>query len=90
MTALLDLSPTFEKRPHEPFGRLFFNCPSCRLGLVGVNLVQGEACPDMGAHGCNKLPPDFATISITPSIAMEGKCRRCPGWHGFVTNGEVS
>lgn len=86
---LTDLGPSY--RPGQGMagstGRLDFKCPRCRLGVVCVDLVEGEQRD--GAHGCNQLPPDFETISITPSVADEGLCRRCPGWHGHITNGAI-
>ena len=80
---LNDLNPVYQDTKHG----LSFQCPSCRKGIVSITLKEGAAAPP--AHGCDRLPPNFATISITPSIAAEGTCRRCFGWHGFITNGKV-
>jgi hypothetical protein len=59
---------------------------------VLVWLVLGDQ-PLNGAHAANVLPPDWDRMTITPSIADEGKCtgtnRGCPGWHGHIVNGEV-
>lgn len=84
---LTDLSPAFDAIDQS----ISFHCPFCRLGVVSVGLVEGE--PEGDRHGCNKLPPDFATLTITPSVADEGRCSRtnrgCAGWHGFIINGNI-
>lgn len=80
---LSELNPRYFEAPD----RIAFNCPRCRLGVVTVWLKEGSALGSF--HGCDGLPPNFETITINPSIADEGLCRRCPGWHGFITDGEV-
>jgi len=85
---LVELNPQYE--PPSALGapdRITFVCPKCRKGVVLVWLKEGE--PKSPLHGCNKLPPNFETLTVQPSIASEGQCRHCPGWHGFITNGEV-
>ena len=86
---LVDLNPMYYEASGNAPDRIAFTCPRCRLGVVTVWLKEGDALPERGMHGCDRLPPDFETITITPSIADEGKCRRCPGWHGHITNGKV-
>lgn len=81
---LIELNPQYTASPPG----ITFQCPRCRLGVVNVRLRQGE--PKDGVHGCNALPPNFDTLTITPSIADDGLCRRCPGWHGLITDGEVA
>jgi hypothetical protein len=82
---LTELSPRYSPPS------ISFQCPKCRIGIVSVWLQEGA--PAEPYHGCNGLPPNFETLTITPSIADEGKCtasnRGCTGWHGFITNGEV-
>ncbi len=87
---LSELHPLYQHPPDDLSpGRLSFRCPKCQLGIVSVWLVAGSPNLALGAHGCNKLPVDIETLTVTPSIADEGNCRRCPGWHGHITNGEV-
>lgn len=94
MTRLADLNPSARTTP--PPGAdaaITFQCPLCRRGLVSVWLVLGGE-PRNGAHVTNVLPPAWEQMTISPSIADEGKCtaqRRngCPGWHGFIVNGAV-
>lgn len=85
---LVDLLPNWDQSARS----IDFLCPNCRRGRIVVALKDGVAKD--GRHSGDPLPPDFATLSIAPSVAAEGKCSRanrgCPGWHGFVRNGEVT
>lgn len=88
MARLTDLSPKYW---HDgTVGHLSFTCPNDRRGVVMAWLVEGEPNPKLKAHGASKLPPDFDTLTVTPSVAGEGQCRHCSGWHGHITNGEVA
>ncbi|RAK51621.1 hypothetical protein [Phenylobacterium soli] len=90
---LTALDPHASDVPPGCDGAMNFLCPLCRKGRVSVWLVVGGE-PRNGAHVTNVLPPAWDQMTITPSIADEGKCTRtargCPGWHGFITNGEVT
>jgi hypothetical protein len=89
MVKLTDLNAKFLENPN----RIVFNCPRCRQGIVSVWVKQGDPGLDGVTHGCDRVPPDLTTVTITPSIADEAKCtasnRGCPGWHGHIINGEV-
>lgn len=71
-----------------------FICPLCRKGRVVVAIVLGAQREGVHAHGSTALPPEWDRMTLTPSIADEGKCsgtsRGCPGWHGHIINGEAS
>lgn len=86
---LTDLNPIVTQRSPEGWVQFAFTCPACRKGVVSVRCQLGTE--GNGCHGANILPPDWDRLTITPSIADEGLCTRspCPGWHGFITNGEV-
>jgi hypothetical protein len=90
---LTDLSPAVGDIPPGCDGSFNFSCPLCRKGRVVVWLVLGGE-PRNGAHVTNVLPPAWDRMTIRPSVADEGKCTRtnrgCPGWHGHITNGEVT
>lgn len=92
MTRLTDLDPQQSGAHAGIDGAFNFQCPLCRKGRVSVWVVVGGE-PRNGAHVANILPPAWDQLTITPSIADEGLCSRtnrgCPGWHGFITNGEV-
>lgn len=70
-----------------------FICPLCRKGRVVVAVVLGAQREGIHAHGSTALPPEWDRMTLTPSIADEGKCsgtsRGCLGWHGFIVEGEV-
>lgn len=91
MTRLADLNPGAHATPDADW-RIWFSCPLCRKGVVMVNLVLGDPDTKRGAHGVNIAPPAWDQMTISPSIADEGKCTRppCPGWHGYVIGGEVT
>lgn len=91
--AELDPQGRVSALPPDIDASLNFRCPLCRKGRVLVWLVRGNE-PRNGAHATTALPPDWDGMTITPSIADEGKCTRtnrgCPGWHGHIVNGEVT
>lgn len=90
---LTDLDPQMQSAPPLADGAFNFICPACRKGRVIVHVVLGELRPDVHAHAVNALPPAWDEMTITPSIADEGRCsqsnRGCPGWHGFITEGRI-
>jgi hypothetical protein len=92
---LTDLRPKWRPTPvADVDAAITFLCPACRKGIVSVWLVLGGE-PRKGAHVANVLPPAWDAMTIRPSIADEGRCTAakrtgCPGWHGFITNGEAS
>jgi len=77
-----------------------FLCPKCFAengGEVGTHLIQvffaGGDAPDTLGHDSegktvrwNALGSGFDDLTLTPSIYVKVGC----GWHGFVTNGEVT
>lgn len=79
-----------------------FVCPKCFTDGGGtcrcVHRVRatfaGRGVPDhIGSHNKEDKPvrwnvsgTDMATLSLTPSIQVEGGCV----WHGFVTNGSAA
>lgn len=91
---LRDLDPSISDTPQGADAAFNFLCPLCRKGRVLVWLVLGSE-PRNGAHVTTALPPAWDQMTITPSISDEGKCTAqprngCPGWHGFIRNGEVA
>lgn len=96
MTKLVDLNPKLTTK--GVFQTLDFRCPLCRRGAVTVDIWSGKHGDVVLAAG---EPPhrlwhaeqgphrDWDTLSISPSIdATNQPHRECPGWHGFITNGE--
>lgn len=78
-----------------------FLCPKCLAangGSVGTHAIDvtfaGRGVPDeRGSHNAQGRPTrwavtggSFEDLSMQPSILIEGAC----GWHGFITNGEVT
>lgn len=71
---------------------IWFDCPRCRDHSIHVSF-DGRGLKDyQGSH--NKAGKatrwattgaDFSTLSMTPSIQLEGGCN----WHGYITNGEA-
>jgi hypothetical protein len=91
---LTDLKPSVSDTPPGCDAAFNFLCPLCRKGRVSVWLVLGGD-PRNGAHVANVAPPAWDQLTVSPSIADEGKCtahRRngCPGWHGHIVNGEAT
>jgi uncharacterized protein DUF6527 len=81
---------------------IWFLCPVCFAkngGPVGTHMVEvsfsGRGVPDdRGSHGENGEPTrwnlsgsGYNDLTLTPSIWLKGG--GC-GWHGFITNGEVT
>jgi len=89
MSDLSALDPQSGPSPNPAASsRINFICPRCRRGRVVVDLRLGE--PRAGVHGANVLPPNWSAMTITPSVAAEGTCRHCPGWHGFIIKGGIA
>jgi hypothetical protein len=80
---------------------IMFLCPKCYAkngGAVGTHGVDvtfaGRGVPDLlGSHGDAGAPSRWAIagtghgdLTMSPSILLLGGC----GWHGFITNGEVT
>lgn len=81
---------------------IWFDCPKCTRdkaagllkGVHGVRIFfAGKDVPDrIGLNSEGKAVrwsvsgTDFTNLSTSPSILLLGGC----GWHGFITNGEVS
>jgi hypothetical protein len=58
-----------------------------RHRIQGLPTFDGEATnTGINRWGLTGNPPDWDSVSLTPSIAMNGECR----WHGFITNGEAA
>lgn len=90
---LLDLDPCVSDTPNGCDAAFNFRCPLCGRGRVSVWLVLGAQREGVHAHATTALPPAWDSMTISPSIAAEGRCTRtnrgCPGWHGHIVNGEV-
>lgn len=80
---------------------IMFLCPVCftkNNGPVGTHLVdvtfEGRgAAADQGSHGTDGQPTRWAVsgdrfenLTTSPSVLLVGGC----GWHGFITNGDVT
>jgi hypothetical protein len=80
---------------------IWFDCPKCyaaagnsSAGVHGVRcFFPGRGVPNhLGLNSAgqpvrwNVTGNTFDNLSLTPSILLQGGC----GWHGFITNGEVS
>jgi hypothetical protein len=69
---------------------LDFQCPICRKTgcRAGASTTAGEPFSEGGVnyHKMTGAPPDWDSVSISPSIDMRTGCR----WHGHVINGEVT
>ena len=77
-------------------GGVMFLCPGCfvqNAGNVGTHSIllridaKGEG-PRWAASGST-----VADLTLKPSVNVHADRNRgpraCPGWHGFITNGEV-
>ena len=101
---LADLKP-FISMPGGPYQNLKFLCPACGKHEIGIEIWHGpHGIHDVGLKDADGKPTpiklwhgeqgpyrDWDTLSITPSISMPPIPKHdCPGWHGFITNGEVA
>lgn len=97
---LTDLNPTFYGAgPVDNEGKLtrrgvglIFDCPcgECgRLCAIGFrNPIDGGPPLDTDRPLWQRTGEDLETLTLTPSIHRSGP-DSC-GWHGFITNGEVT
>jgi hypothetical protein len=90
---LSQLRPQFYRSVEDARrGYLTFDCPKCPADKKHrFTISTFEAVPLMGISGAKRWalagsPPDWDTVSLSPSIALQEQCR----WHGFITNGEVA
>jgi hypothetical protein len=101
---LIDLNPTFighggegiiidgQSVPWTEGVGVTFDCP-CGCGkkrFVPFDVAIGPG-PNIyaersGGHTWHREGNTFETLTLTPSILVIGEC----GWHGFITNGDVS
>lgn len=94
---LTELAPhMIDHRPNEHgFQRFSFLCPSCRK-LRETLAIWSRRFADVNADGemvrvweATQGPgQDWDTLSLTPSVNLHPH-RTCPGWHGYITDGEV-
>ena len=71
---------------------LGFDCPcGCKIrGYVDfANPLDGGPPLRDAHHQWQRTGEDFATLTLTPSILRSREKGGC-GWHGFITNGEVT
>jgi hypothetical protein len=94
---LSELRPEFS-RGDGGKGYLSFDCPHCALHGIDhaqqdrrshriKNLPTFDGEPrNTGVYrwGLTGTPPDWDTVSLTPSVNYDDD-----HWHGFITNGEV-
>jgi hypothetical protein len=97
MPKLTDLNPRI-KGSGGLYQNLYFQCPGCRGREVGVDIWAGSAGmvilkdnsrPVKLWHAEQGPHRDWDTLTVSPSIniAPHGECL---GWHGHITNGEVT
>ena len=105
MTPLIALAPEWIgaggpgiTRQGEPVERrygigIWFKCPCPalhdefdRVFVAFRNPLDGGPCLDGSGHRWDREGESFDTLTLRPSILRLGGC----GWHGFVTNGEVT
>lgn len=82
-----------------------FLCPSCFVrnnGAVGTHLIEvsfaGRGVADhQGSHNREGKPSrwtangsGYSDLTTQPSILIDPAKPTCDGWHGYITNGEVS
>lgn len=93
-------------QPNERGYQCFtFLCPACRKlrlrqaiwpkphGEVRWKDNDGNDCLERVWHATQGPDRDWDTLSLSPSIDTAPHKRgtgTCPGWHGFITNGEVT
>jgi hypothetical protein len=81
------------KLPPDVQGREAIEAAGVGVHSVQVTFANRGVPDDMGCHNAKGQPTrwevsgsGFEDLSTTPSILIESGC----GWHGFITNGEVS
>ena len=80
-------------------------CPSCFLrnnGAVGTHWLeisfsgrgvkdhQGSRNREGGPSRWDVSGTGYQNLSMRPSVLIDPALPGCPGWHGFITNGEVA
>ncbi len=87
MAHIRDLNPKLRN------DELIFLCPACRKHEIRVHVRRSPAGEADGIRYWQMTGSFFdMDITVTPSIGTEnlvGRARNC-GWHGFITNGEVT
>lgn len=92
---LLDIHPT-----EEGYQRFSFLCPSCRMLRETIAIWHRRHAelklPEGGSirvwEATQGPHRDWDTLSLMPSVDLGAHKRgegTCPGWHGFITDGEV-
>lgn len=86
------------------YQRFSFLCPTCRKlrlqhaiwskphGDVKWTDASGNPCFERVWQATQGPHRDWDTLSLTPSLDTPAHRRgdgQCPGWHGFITNGEI-
>lgn len=84
---------------------VMFLCPACFVknkGAVGTHLIEVSfadrgVTDDQGSVNREGKPSrwsvsgtSYDNLTLTPSILIDPAGECCPGWHGFVTSGEVA
>lgn len=84
---------------------VWFLCPVCfkhNGGAVGTHLIEASFADrgvkdNQGSHNREGQPSrwsvrgiGYGDLTLLPSILIDAAPPACSGWHGFVTNGEVS
>lgn len=98
---MVDLVPN-----ERGFQRLTFLCPTCKKlrlnhaiwsrpeGEVKWTDADGNKCAERVWQATQGPLLDWDTISLTPSMNTpphkHGTGGECPGWHGFITNGDIT
>jgi hypothetical protein len=98
---LTDLAPRWTAQEGRHGQGIVFQCPlhpdvdGDTVGASFRNPIDGGT-PYFEQSGWDRSGDTFETLTLTPSIAAGfcfgwdvGEIQR-PGWHGFITNGEVT
>jgi len=82
-----------------------FLCPSCFVrnkGAIGTHGIEvsftGRGVQDhQGSHNREGKPSrwnasgsSYADLTLTPSVLIDEAKPACDGWHGHITNGEIT
>jgi hypothetical protein len=88
--------------PQRTWHEIAFLCPKCRKHEISVAFWSGPARNrvQIGEHPhgtpvVRRLwhregTQGFLDLTLTPSINREDRMDRCGGWHGHITNGEIT
>jgi hypothetical protein len=89
---LADLNPEFSRGNGEK-GYLTIDCPRCRTHRFTIQtLDSGQRDGAVKRWGIKGNPPDWSTVSIVPSVALNARIGDPPNSehvHFTITNGEV-